>query len=92
VLTFIGVYAVPRFALKGLEDRRHLRQSCQVCEVRKATLSLPEERYSPRLFVDSGVVVLTMPYNPIFVISSSSKPLFFKGLKNELRASEDVEA
>jgi hypothetical protein len=33
-----------------------------------------------------------MPYNPIFVISSSSKPLFFKGLKNELRASEDVEA
>jgi hypothetical protein len=92
VLTCIGVYDVQRFAINVPEDRRHLRQGCQVCEVRKASLSLPEERYSPRLFVDSGVVMLTMPYNPIFVISSSSKPLFFKGLKNELRASEDVEA
>ena len=36
VLTFIGVYAVPQFALKVTEDRRHLKQSCQVCDVRKA--------------------------------------------------------
>ena len=28
-----------------------------------------------------------MSYNPIFVILSFSNPLFFNGLKNELRAS-----
>jgi hypothetical protein len=45
-----------------------------------------------RLLLDSGVVELAMSCNPIFVILTSSNPLFFKGLKNELRASGHIEA
>lgn len=36
-----------------------------------------------RLLLDSGVVAWTMAYNPILVMISSFKFLFFKGLKNE---------
>jgi hypothetical protein len=42
--------------------------------------------------LDSGVVELAMSCNPIFVILTSSNPLFLKGLKNELRASGHIEA
>jgi transposase-like protein len=45
-----------------------------------------------RLLLDSGVVEVAMSYNPIFAIISSSKPLFFKGLKNGLKALDNVEA
>jgi len=35
-------------------------------------------------------VDLPMAYNPIFVIFSSLKPLFFNSLKNELRFSDNA--
>jgi uncharacterized protein YchJ len=44
------------------------------------------------LLLDSGVVALTMSYDPIFVIISSSKPLSFKDLKNDLGLSNNIEA
>ena len=48
--------------------------------------------YEYWLLLGSGVVEVVMSYSPIFALLSSSKPLFFKGLKNELRTLEDVEA
>jgi hypothetical protein len=44
------------------------------------------------LLLDSGVVALTMSYDPIFVIISSSKPLSFNDLKNDLGLSNNIEA
>ena len=46
----------------------------------------------PWLLLDSRVVDLAMSYNPVFVILSSLKPLFFRDLKNELRLSDNMEA
>jgi hypothetical protein len=45
-----------------------------------------------RLLLGAGVVEVVMSYSPIFAILSPLKPLFFKDLKNPLRALEDVEA
>src|SRR5713101_3371505 len=42
------------------------------------------------LLLDSRVVDLTMPCDPIVVTLSSLKPLFFKGLQNELRFSDNL--
>src|SRR5712691_7367644 len=42
--------------------------------------------------LDSRVVDLTMSYNPILVTVASLKPLFFNGLKNELRFVDHMEA
>ena len=50
------------------------------------------DSFAMRLLLDSGVVDLTMSYNPLFVILSSSESLFFKGLKNELRSLGNMEA
>jgi hypothetical protein len=48
--------------------------------------------FRKRLLLDSRVVELTKARHPIFVILSSSKPLFFKGLKVELRALGQIAA
>jgi hypothetical protein len=40
VQTFMGVYAVRRFAVCMLKDRRQLRQNCQVFEALRAALRL----------------------------------------------------
>jgi hypothetical protein len=45
-----------------------------------------------RLLLDSRVVDVPMAYNRIFVPVSSLKPLFFNGLKKEIRFSESVAA
>jgi hypothetical protein len=42
--------------------------------------------------LDSRVVELTKAHHPIFVILSSSKTLFFKGLKVALRALGQIAA
>ena len=42
--------------------------------------------------MDSGIVKLTMAYNPIIVMSSFSKPLHFKGIHHKLKASGNIEA
>lgn len=44
------------------------------------------------LCLDSGVVGLTVPYNPISVSLSSMKSLFFKGIRNDLRFLDHIEA
>ena len=43
------------------------------------------------LLLDSRGVNLRMSYTPIFVTISSLKPLFFNGLKNELRFLDHME-
>jgi hypothetical protein len=45
-----------------------------------------------RLLLDSRDVNLSMASNPILVIRSSLKPLFFNGLKNELRFLDNAGA
>ena len=49
------------------------------------------ERLFRTLIVDSRGVDLTMSYNPIFVMISSLKPLFFNGLKNAQRFLDNME-
>ena len=48
--------------------------------------------FDRRLLLDSRVVDEPMAYNPTFVILSSSKPLFFNSLKNDLRFSDNAGA
>ena len=50
-----------------------------------------QELFADRLLLDSRVVDFTMSYNPIFVMISSLKPLFFNGLKNELQFLDNME-
>jgi len=58
-----------------------------------AILASAKPAHNPqKLLLDSWVVELAMSYNPNFVILSFSKPLFFRGLKNELRTSDNIEA
>jgi hypothetical protein len=52
--------------------------------------SVPNKKLG--LLLDSRVVDEPMAYNPTFVILSSLKPLFFNGLKNELRFSDNAGA
>jgi len=42
--------------------------------------------------LDSRVVDVSMAYSPTLVILSSLKPLFFNGLKNELRFLDNAGA
>jgi hypothetical protein len=51
----------------------------------------PEDK-GPRLLLDSRVVDVSMAYPPTLVILSSLKPLFFNGLKNELRFLDNAGA
>ena len=44
------------------------------------------------LLLDARVVDVPMAYNPIFVLLSSLKPLFFNSLKNALRFSDNAGA
>jgi hypothetical protein len=51
----------------------------------------PCGRFRRRLLLDSRGVDVRMSYTPIFVTISSLKPLFFNGLKNELRFLDHME-
>ena len=55
-------------------------------------IAIDEEANHQRLLLDSRVVDVPMAYNPIFVLLSSWKPLFFNSLKNELRFSGNAGA
>jgi hypothetical protein len=53
VLTCIGVYDVQLFAINVPEDRRHLRQGCQVCDARQATCEEAMRLGSGQTFYES---------------------------------------
>ena len=53
---------------------------------------MPNEWFVGRLLLDFRVLDLPMAYNPIFVILSSLKPLFFNSLKNGLCFSDNMGA
>ena len=48
-------------------------------------------QFHARLLLDSRVMDLTLPYNPIFVTISPLTPLFFNGFKNEQRFLDHME-
>jgi hypothetical protein len=61
-------------------------------EVGQGTETRSGGDYAMRLLLDSRVVDVPMAHNPIFVMLSSLKPLFFNSLKNEFRFSDNVGA
>ena len=73
----------------GLRKLVMLRRSQLPTQIFDRTAQLNKDM---RLLLDSRVLDLPMAYNPIFVMLSSSKPLFFNSLKNELCFSDNMGA
>jgi len=72
VLTCIGVYDVQLFAIKVPEDRRHLRQGCQVCDARQATCEEAVTLGSGQTFYESPSDIHIVSKN-----ASNSQPAKF---------------